>query len=221
MIMDKKKLYKAYSILEEYGVLPRISVIFGVYRPLDKAQFAAQIIANEEWIKKIVVFIDMDNTLFRFSYGKSDDIDAIERMLDVGFFRNLEPMQNIKIYEALQLIGVSVYILSACPPSAPHCRQDKKDALKEHMPFIKNSQILFCNNGESKAEFARKKVHLESLEGVFLIDDWKGNLNAWQAAGGFPIKKAMSFKMRPYPTLIDHRDAVDMILSLAKNAKNN
>jgi hypothetical protein len=62
-----------------------------------------------------------------------------------------------------------------------------------------------------------KKTQLTSLKNAFLIDDWKGNLNAWRDAGGISIKKAMSFKIRPYPTLLDHRDVVDMILSLAKN----
>ena len=218
--METKNFMKAYKILSEYDVLDRISVVFGIYRPMSEHQFIAQVIANMDWISKINVFLDMDNTLFRFSYGKSNDVDVLERVLDAGFFRNLEPMKNIAIYEALQLIGVKVYVLSACPVSAPNSKQEKREALKEHMPFLKNSQILLCNVGDNKAEFARKKAHRDNLETSFLIDDWKGNLTAWKEAGGIPIKKAMSFKIRPYPTLLDHRDVVDMVLSLAKTNAN-
>lgn len=217
MVIQTKKFERAYDILAKYDVLDRISVVFGIYKPIDKSQFVAQIIANQSWISNITVFLDMDNTLFRFSYGKSNDVDVLERMFDEGFYRNLDPMKNIAIYEALQLIGVRIFILSACVQTA-HCKDEKKAALKEHMPFITNKQMLFCNVGDNKAEYAMKKTQLNSLKQAFLIDDWKGNLNAWRDAGGISIKKAMSFKIRPYPTLLDHRDAVDMILSLAKNS---
>ena len=217
---QSKKFEKAYDILSNHDVMDRISVVFGIYKPLSKAQFVAQIIANYDWISKITVFLDMDNTLFRFSYGKSNDVDVLERIFDEGFYRNLDPMKNIDIYEALQLLGIKVYILSACVKT-PHCKDEKKAALKEHMPFITTKQMIFCMVGENKAEYAMKKTQLKSLEYAFLIDDWKGNLTAWREAGGIPIKKAMSYKNRPYPTLLDHRDAVDMILSLSKEDVTN
>lgn len=217
--MDIRKVEKAYNILNKHDVMDRLSVVFGIYKPMDKHQFVAQVIANNDWISKIHVFLDMDNTLVRFSYGKSDDIDVLERCLQTGFYENLDPMKNIDIYEALMLIGVNVHILSACV-STVHCKEEKLKSLKKHMPYILKKQVIFCNVGENKAECAKKRAHLDNLEYAVLVDDWKGNLLAWQSLGGIAIKKAMSYKTRPYPTLLDHRDAVDMILSLVKEKIN-
>lgn len=217
--MDKiQNLKKAYQILKRYDVLSRISVVFGQYRPLSENEFVGHVLANEEWIKTIRVFLDMDNTLFRFSYGKADNMVMLERMYDKGFFESLEPMRNIDIYEAFIFMGAKVYILSTCIDSE-HCKAEKMASIEKHMPFIPKRNILFAPVGESKIEFAKKHAHLKTLENVFLIDDYKGNLTDWSAHGGIAIKKAMSYKIRPYPTLLDHRDVVDMVLSLANKTQ--
>lgn len=212
--MTVKNLKRAYRILEQHDVLDRISVVFGQYKPLTAAEFVGHCLANESWISQIRVFLDMDNTLFRFSYGKADDFEVLEKVNEEGFYAALEPMKNIDIYEALVLMGMKVYILSACV-SSPYCRQEKVESIERYLPFIPKRNVLLLQNGASKIEYAKKHAHLDSLKNVFLVDDYKGNLKEWAAAGGIAIKKAMSFKLRPYPTLLDHRDVVDMILSLA------
>lgn len=212
---QKQRLRRAYHILEGYDVLDRISVVFGQYTPLNISEFVGHCLANSSWISNIKVFVDMDNTLFRFSYGKADDIAVLEKMFDEGFYENLEPMKNIGIYEAMMLMGMKVFILSACIPS-PHCRQEKMASIEKYMPFIPKRNVILLPNGTSKVEHAKRHAHLDSIKDTFLIDDYKGNLKEWVANGGIAIKKAMSFKMRPYPTLLDHRDVVDMVLSLAK-----
>lgn len=216
--MDIKNIEKAYEILLAYDVMDRISVVFGIYKPLTKEQFVALILANSKSLEKTYVFLDMDNTLLRFSYGRSDDMDVLERMLDEGFFKNLEPMKHIDIYEAMCLIGIKVYILSACVNS-PYAKKEKRETIDRYMPFIPKNNILFCDVGIDKAKFALQRTKLKNLTRAFLIDDYKGNLNNWKNAGGIPIKKAMSFKTRPYPTLLDHKDSVDMILSLLKEVE--
>lgn len=219
--MDKiQRLERAYQILDRYEVLPRISVVFGQYRPMSEKEFIGHVIANEDWIKTIHVFLDMDNTLFRFSYGKYDEAAVLEKIYDKGFYATLEPMKNTAIYEVLPLIGAKVYILSACVPSE-HCKPEKLASIERCMPFISKKNIFFPMIGESKIEYVRKHAHLDTFENAFLIDDYKGNLKEWSLSGGVAIKKAMSYKLRPYPTLLDHRDAVDMILSLASKKPNN
>lgn len=210
-----KNIEKAYDILAKYGVLERLQEIFKVFKPMTKAEFVTEVLENQAWITKIYLFIDMDNTLFRFSYGKSDDSDVLERVMDKGFFKELPPYANIEIYEALQLMGVNLFILSACPNSK-FARPDKKYCLNTHMPFITDEHMIFCEIGQNKAEIAMARAGIDNLNNAVLIDDYKGNLLAWQAAGGIAIKKAISYKTRPYPTLIDHKDSVDMVLSLGK-----
>lgn len=218
--MDIKNIEKAYDILCAYDVIDRVSVVFGVYKPLTKEQFIAEILANEKLLKSIIIFLDMDNTLVRFSFGRGDDNNVLEKMFDKGFFKNLEPMKHIDFYEVFCLLGIKVYILSACIKS-PYTRKEKRESLHRYMPFIPNNQILFCNVGVDKAQFAMKKTGLKSLENAFLIDDYKENLIKWAKNGGYPIKKAMSFKLnRPYPTLLDHKDSFDMIFSIARESRN-
>jgi len=214
--LARTQVKKAYDILNNYKMLNRIiASYFGVKISgnIGIETFYAIIIENQSWLSLLNVFIDMDNTLAHFSNGKIDDGSVLEKAILEGFFENLPIMDDyINIYEALACIGVNIYILSACMNTL-YCRKEKRIWLNKYMPWIKQKQIILCNVGENKSKIALTKANIESLEHSILIDDYKENLLNWLIAGGYAIKKAISYKPnRPYPTLINHKEAIDLIL---------
>lgn len=216
-MVEKMKVKRAYEIFTSYNMLDKIMYTYfniSASTKINFDEFYDVIIRNQNWLSSLTVFLDMDNTLARFSNGNRDAENSIRKSVLKGFFESLQTMDDdINIYEALSCIGVKIYILSACI-NTPYCRKEKRAWLKKHMPWIKNNQIIFCNIDENKSIIALQRAKMESLEWAILIDDYKHNLLKWLEAGGKAIKKGTSYKPnRPYPTLINHKDGLDMVLS--------
>lgn len=130
------------------------------------------------------LFVDMDGTLFRY---KSLDV---EDMRVPGYFRNLKP--HTDLVQAVQYLvhlshhvdNLKVFILSAYLEDTPSAKQEKRESLAEHMPFIDDDHILLVPSKISKAEFIGRPLTIND----FLLDDYSKNLIGWEQSGGTGIK---------------------------------
>ena len=126
--------------------------------------------------KKIVVIIDMDDTIVDFMGSKKlkyvgyepMHIDH-EAMYNKGFFYNLKPINGAldAVRELLKLEYLDIYIGSVPLASSHYCYSEKAKWIKKHIPELSNKIILTQN-----------KI---LLKGDYLIDDsikWK---NDWEA----------------------------------------
>ena len=128
-----------------------------------------------------IVLFDMDGVLAELIVGEEKDIIANK----YGVYRYKRPMMTI-VNTAKQLSemeNISVGILSSCC----HTEQiaEKKDWLKQYMPFIedKNIEIIVWNDGKYTLA-TRKFAKLDSIKRmnapckVFLIEDTYENIYA-------------------------------------------
>jgi len=144
---------------------------------------------------KELYFIDMDGVLARYDYNAYDKNKgrkpgiAIYEDPDLHYFRNLKP-DPIAINITKNLLkkpGAKTYILTTVAPHIPWAIDDKKKWLAEHLPEIKPEDIIFAEN--DKAEIVKIMKQIPKLtKRMFLIDDYKHNLEDWEIAGGTPIK---------------------------------
>lgn len=136
------------------------------------------------------IYFDMDNTLALFSiYGLKDQ--AEKAMYSKGFFKELSIFSEAPyVLENLKNIGFNLYILSSCLDT-PFCREEKLGWLNYHLPFIKNENIIFIDNGNNKAEYIKRPKQ------SILIDDYYVNLSLAYESGIIGIKKSYSGKERP------------------------
>lgn len=161
-----------------------------------------------------MVFLDMDNTLAIFSYGKFDDERAKKASVEPGFFRNLKPMAFIWVYAILNMF-VPVYIVSACMDT-PWCRPEKREWLRQYMPWIPDERIIFVPLGADKAKYVEERIGRPIDKHCFLVDDYGRNLIEWEAAGGTPVKKSMNkSKQRDIPVVYSHWQIFQVIRSTA------
>ena len=143
-------------------------------------------------MEKLNLYFDMDNTLALFSPKEQDEKLILEQMFEVGFFRNLAPLDNCT--SVLPMVAenlknkVEMFILSACIDT-PHCRTEKLEWLQEHLPFIKKENIIFTKVGENKTDYITTTPNTS-----ILFDDYSTNLKQWVAWGGVAIKKRSSEK---------------------------
>src|SRR6056297_431968 len=115
------------------------------------------------------LYIDMDNTLLDFSI--TNEHNALKDMYKKGYFRNLNPLPYA--IEAVKELNetYNIYILSACVKSE-YCKKEKKEWIKEHLPFINQEQIILTEIGQNKNDFA-------TVKGA-LLDDYGKNLREWK-----------------------------------------
>ena len=141
---------------------------------------------------KLNLYFDMDNTLALFSPKGEDEKLILEQMFEVGFFRNLKPLDNC--ISVLAMVAenlkdkVEMFVLSACIDT-PYCQTEKYQWLQEHLPFIKEENYIFTKVGENKTDYV-KTVPATSV----LFDDYSKNLQQWAAWGGVAVKKRSSQK---------------------------
>lgn len=128
------------------------------------------------------LFIDLDNTLAKFSNKENEkQVVEIERF-KAGYFANLEPyIDRVEFLESLpSRIKRDIYILSTITETA-HCIQEKRDWCNQWLPWIREDQLIFINPESTKALFCHGVSDL-------LIDDYGKNINTWQAVGGEAFK---------------------------------
>lgn len=146
-------------------------------------------IKNLEDIKGFKWVLDMDDTLANFH----DKENALERFaVEKFFFMFLEPTNLLNEVKKAIASGIvtpeDVYILSA----SPHYLADysKLIWLREHLPEIKESNVVFTRLGENKADIFKSEYGLtnEDLSHYVLIDDYTTNLINWKKSNGIAIK---------------------------------
>ena len=135
------------------------------------------------------LFVDMDGTVARFY----EDNLCLEKMYEAEFFSKLMPYQSM-VEAVKRLIAdyadkVEVTILSAVPVAAGSAAEkraecEKRNWVRDNIGYVFE---LYCKVGESKADIVKQSLGRISGRD-FLLDDYSGNLFAWQNAGGYPIK---------------------------------
>lgn len=132
----------------------------------------------------------MDNVLYLFS-THGNESNALKSMWKRGYFENL-PLIDSEVVAAMRELNnqYNVFILSKAINTS-YCKQEKVNALKRDFPFLDGNQFIIINTNDSKLEHAKAVADMgESV----LIDDYRGNLQEWKAAGGRIIKKRFSNK---------------------------
>lgn len=144
------------------------------------------------------LYVDMDGVLADFDRGFMERFNVDHRGKDFPkkemwdlvysvpqFFldlpampRALELMETIAQLRRDRLVG-EVCILTACPSSAYlDVAEQKKKWIRQH---IGNYTVLPAYRSESKPAYIQNP-------GDILIDDWRLNCEAWEAAGGVAVK---------------------------------
>ncbi len=130
------------------------------------------------------LFVDMDGTLARFH----DQVRYLERMWEPGFFRNLDPFDNmlrgVKAFMK-ERPDVEVFILSSkIPGEPPYCEMEKNAWLDAYLPELDARHRIFPDVGTSKAEAVPGGISGEDC----LLDDYNKSLREWEGAGGLAVK---------------------------------
>ncbi len=130
------------------------------------------------------LFIDMDGTLAKFH----DEVKYLERMWEPGFFRNLQPFDNMN-YAVKEFIDrhpdVEVFILSSkILGEPPYCEMEKNDWMDKYLPEIDKEHRIFPSVGTPKASCVEGGITKDD----YLLDDYNKSLRDWEAAGGSAIK---------------------------------
>ena len=130
------------------------------------------------------LYVDMDGTVATFG-----TINQFEDLLAEGYFRNRPPMQSVidglKLFSEEHKEDVVIHILSAYLTESIYAKDEKREWLKEHMPWIdkKNIHLIPCGVPKSAAIISNDGPDKDSP--VYLLDDYSKNLHEWE---GFAIK---------------------------------
>lgn len=139
------------------------------------------------------LFIDLDGTVARF-YDASPNY--LEEMYEKGYFRNLQPYENMT--EGIKLFmeqhkDVEVFALSAkVNGEPPYCEAEKQEWLDEYLPEIDREHRLFTEIGHNKAEYIPNGIS----KGDVLYDDYNKNLIDWENSGGVALKCHNNINMK-------------------------
>lgn len=153
---------------------------------------------QQEFVKsnKKRLFVDMDGCLAEWrnivlkitSIEQKDTVvkKLNQILLSPGYFRSLSPHKNV--VDAINELNkeYDVYILSCVmeKKEEPNPKTEKVEWLKEFMPNIDKSHILFVPDGEDKTNYIDGGISCND----FLLDDYSKNLNDFVKQGGVGIK---------------------------------
>ena len=123
------------------------------------------------------LFVDMDGTLAVFKI-----IDCEERLLEKGYYYNLEPHQNV--VDAVKHIymnepDIEVFILSAYLTDSKYALEEKNLWLDRYLPMIDENHRYFVPYGQDKLTFIQNKGEYPSPDD-YLLDDYSPNLHYWE-----------------------------------------
>ena len=123
------------------------------------------------------LFVDIDGTLAKFI-----PVDSIEELYEPGYFRKLEPIENV--INAIKLHiknhpNMEVYVLSSVLSDRPYAAKEKNEWLDEYLPEIDREHRLYPPCGESKTLMVPGGVTKRD----FLLDDYSKNLHEWEKEG--------------------------------------
>lgn len=124
------------------------------------------------------IIFDMDGVLADF-FHEPNYMERFES--EKGFFKRLKPIgNNHKIIQRYIDLGFDIYILSSSPNE--QADKDKIKWLNKYIPNLTNDKIIFCRNGQDKADF------VNDIQNSILIDDHTPNLIKWKVKGGKALK---------------------------------
>lgn len=128
------------------------------------------------------IFFDIDGTLAKFHDAEHNYIEA---MWQEGFYKNLEPFENIvkaANYIKNNIKDINVAVISAyLDTEPPFVQKEKIEWLNEYLPNI--TDIRLVPAGTDKGTFVS-----EQDGEAWLVDDYNKNLNEWEQAGHHSIK---------------------------------
>lgn len=146
--------------------------------------------------KKTAIF-DLDGTLAVWNpitpETEEDILTAVDRILySPKYYRNLKPYPLMVdfVKRLYTLLDGRIYIASCYLPdkgeSTPY--MDKREWVKEYLPFIPEENIILIPDGVNKSEWVANHLKREINKNDILFDDYHKNLTEWKEAGGFPVK---------------------------------
>lgn len=120
------------------------------------------------------LFVDMDGTL-----AKYQPVDTMEILFEEGYFRNLEPQQNV--VDAVKKIikehpEIQVYIMSSVLSDSKYALQEKNEWLDKYLPEIDSEHRIFPPCGENKLDYVPNGIRSTD----YLLDDYTNNLALWE-----------------------------------------
>ena len=130
---------------------------------------------RETWMEeKSRLLIDMDGTLAKFT-----PVDTLETLYEEGYFRNLEPLQNV--VDAVKEIirgypQKQVYVMSSVLGDSRYAVREKNEWLDQYLPEIDQKHRIFPPCGENKLDYVPGGVRSTD----YLLDDYTHNLMLWE-----------------------------------------
>ena len=130
------------------------------------------------------IFFDIDGTLARFH---DTEHNYIEAMWQEGFYKNLEPFENI--IEAANYLSkqgrkhnIKVAVISAyLDTDPPFVQKEKLEWIHKHLPSVNDIRLVPA--GADKSDYV-----FSADEEVWLVDDYNKNLIEWEKKGFHSIK---------------------------------
>ena len=120
------------------------------------------------------LLIDMDGTLAKFK-----PVETLELLYEEGYFRNLEPLQNV--VDAIKEIirthpEKQVYVMSSVLSDSKYALLEKNEWLDQHLPEIGMERRIFPPCGENKLDYVPGGIRGSDC----LLDDYTNNLTLWE-----------------------------------------
>jgi len=120
------------------------------------------------------LLIDMDGTLAKFT-----PVETLELLYEEGYFRNLEPLQNV--VDAIKEIirthpEKQIYVMSSVLSDSRYALLEKNEWLDQYLPEVDLEHRIFPPCGENKLDYVPGGIRGTD----HLLDDYTHNLVLWE-----------------------------------------